>query len=283
MTAQTPADRVVLTLLYAPADRPELVRKALASDADVVVVDLEDAVAPGRKEAARSALAELLADVHERQVQVRVNALGSPWADADLAAVGALPAGVGVRIPKVESASDVHRVAAAAEGRALHPLVETAVGVEAAYDIARAHALVASLGMGEADLRSDLGVSGDAGLAFARSRIVNAARAAGMPAPSMSAWTNVRDEDGLARSCAVGRGLGFLGRSAIHPRQLPTIVAAFTPTEAELEQARLVVESLRDAEEVGDGAVVLADGTFLDRAMVERARRTLALGGRRGA
>lgn len=280
MTSRAPADRVVLTLLYAPADRPERVVKALASDADVVIVDLEDAVAPDRKEAARASVAELLAGTGDRLVQLRINAEGSPWFGADLALVSSLPTGVGVRIPKVGDPSDVHRVAEVAEGRALHPLIETAAGVEAAYDIARADPLVATLGLGEADLCSDLGVSSDSGLAFARSRIVNAARAAGLPAPAMSVHTNVRDDDALARSCAVGRELGFLGRAAIHPRQLPGIVSAFTPTAAELTRARLVVDSLRDAEELGDGTVVLADGTFLDRAMVERARRTLAVANR---
>jgi citrate lyase subunit beta/citryl-CoA lyase len=274
-------DRPVLTLLYAPADRPELVAKALASEADVVIVDLEDAVAPGQKESARASLAELLSAHPDRRVQVRVNALGSPWSDADLAAVRALPPHVGVRIPKVVDPADVVDVAARVGERALHPLVETAAGVEAAYDIARAHPLVASLGLGEADLCSDLGVSSDGGLAFARSRIVNAARAAGLPAPAMSVHANVRDDEGLARSCALGRELGFLGRAAIHPRQLPVIVAAFTPTAAEVAEARLVVDSVRSAREVGSGTVVLDDGRFLDAAMVERARRTIALAARR--
>jgi citrate lyase subunit beta/citryl-CoA lyase len=274
-------DRPVLTLLYAPADRPELVAKALASEADVVIVDLEDAVAPGQKESARASLAELLSAHPDRRVQVRVNALGSPWSDADLAAVRALPPHVGVRIPKVVDPVDVAEVAARVGERALHPLVETAAGVEAAYDIARAHPLVASLGLGEADLGSDLGVSSDGGLAFGRSRIVNAARAAGLPAPAMSVHANVRDDEGLARSCALGRELGFLGRAAIHPRQLPVIVAAFTPTAAEVAEARLVVDSVRSAREVGSGTVVLDDGRFLDAAMVERARRTIALAARR--
>jgi citrate lyase subunit beta/citryl-CoA lyase len=273
----SPTGGPVLTLLYAPADRPERVAKALASDADVVIIDLEDAVAPDHKEEARASLAALLEGSPERLVLVRVNALASPWVGADLEALRGLPAHVGVRIPKVVSPAEVERVAAAAEGRALHPLIETAAGVEAAYDIARAHPLVASLGLGEADLSSDLGVSGDSGLAFARSRIVNAARAAGLPAPEMSVYANVRDDDGLARSCAVGRELGFLGRAAIHPRQLPVIVAAFTPTAAELAHARLVVDSVRDAHEVGAGTVVLADGTFMDQAMVQRARRTIAI------
>lgn len=276
----TAADRPALTLLYAPADRPELVAKALAGEADVVVVDLEDAVAPDHKEAARESLARLLADHPDRPVQVRVNALGSPWAEADLAAVDALPAHVGIRVPKMVDPGDVARVAEQVAGRALHPLVETAAGVEAAYDIARAHPAVASLALGEADLRSDLGVSSDDGLLFARSRIVTAARAAGLPPPVMSVHTNLADDEGLTRSCAVGRGLGFVGRAAIHPRQLPLIVAAFSPTEEEVSRARLVVESVRDATEVGGGTVVLPDGTFLDRAMVEGARRVIALADR---
>ena len=134
---------------------------------------------------------------------MRVNALGSPWVDADLAAVAALPPHVGVRIPKVVDASDVHRIAAVLEGRALHPLIETAAGVEAAYDIARAHPLVASLGLGEADLRSDLGVSSDSGLAFARSRIVNAARAAG-PACAVDVRLRERARPGGAGSVVRG-------------------------------------------------------------------------------
>jgi citrate lyase subunit beta/citryl-CoA lyase len=95
----------------------------------------------------------------------------------------------------------------------------------------------------------------------------------------MSAWTHVRDLDGLAASCRAGRALGFWGRTAIHPAQLATIRAAFAPAEAEVERAREVVRAVADAAAAGTGTVVLADGTFLDVAMVERARWTLALAG----
>lgn len=275
--APNPVERPVVTLLYAPADRPDLVEKALASAADVVIVDLEDAVAPAHKESARAALGSLVAGHAGRRVQVRVNALDTPWSALDLAAVAGLPTRIAVRIPKVGSPLDVTRVAAAVGDRPLHLLLETAGGIEAAADIARADPRVASLSLGEADLRSDLGVDDDAALAYARSRVVIAARAAGLPAPAMSVYPNVRDDAGLARSCATGRSLGFLGRTAIHPRQLSVIAAAFAPTEVELVRARLVVDSLRDAQQAGSGTVVLPDGTFLDIAMVERARRTVAL------
>ena len=265
----------VLTLLYVPADRPDRVAKALASEADVVVLDLEDAVAPAHKDAARQGLAGLLKDV-DRPVQVRVNHASTPWSAEDVAALAELP-GVGVRVPKVEDVGDVHRVADALPGRTLHLLVESALGVERAFDLARAHPDVASLGLGEADLRSDLGVTDETGLTWARSRIVVAARAAGLPAPAMSVHPHVRDVDGLVASCHLGRSLGFLGRAAIHPAQLAPIRAAFRPTDAEVARAHEVLARVHHAREAGVGALVLPDGTFLDVAMVEQARTVVAI------
>ncbi|PXY27912.1 HpcH/HpaI aldolase/citrate lyase family protein [Prauserella muralis] len=269
-----------LTLLYVPADRPDRVSKALASDADVVLVDLEDAVAPARKDEARAAMLRLLADASPaRPVQVRLNRPGTPWHAGDLAAVAGLPAAVGARLPKIEEPDEVRALAAALPGRALHPLLESALGVERALEIATASPQVASVGLGEADLRSDLGVADDAGLTWARSRVVVAARAARLPPPAMSAYPHVRDLAGLAASCREGRALGFRGRTAIHPAQLDTIRAAFLPTAEEIERAREVVSRLAGATQAGVGALALADGTFLDVAMLEQARAVLALAG----
>ncbi|MEU3728726.1 CoA ester lyase [Streptomyces sp. NPDC033538] len=268
MTAASP-----LTWLYAPGDRPRVVAKALAAGADVVVVDLEDAVAPDRKDYAREATAELLGEPQPVPVHVRVNALDGPLAAADLAALARLPGLSGLRLPKVTSPEQITGVVAATGGPPLYALLETALGVERAYLIAGAHASLRGIALGEADLRADLGVRGDTGLDWARSRVVVAARAAGLAPPSQTVHPDTRDLEGLAASCAHGRALGFLGRAAIHPRQLPIIERAYLPTERELEEAETIVK----AATAQPGALALPDGRFVDAAVVATAQRTLSL------
>ncbi|MFF2325980.1 MULTISPECIES: HpcH/HpaI aldolase/citrate lyase family protein [unclassified Streptomyces] len=267
--------RVPLTLLYVPGDRPEVVRKARDSGADAVIVDLEDAVAPDRKEYARSATAELLSEPAGGAgvpIHVRVHT------EADVLALAGLPGLAELRLPKITHAASVHHIAAVAPGVALCPLLESAFGIEHAYTVAASHPQVRSIALGEADLRADLGVREDAGLDWSRSRVVVAARAAGLAPPTQSVFPDVRDLDGLRASCAHGRALGFLGRAAIHPRQLPVIERAFTPTAREVEAAQQIVEAAAS----DDGALALPDGRFVDAAVVASARRTLALARKAG-
>ena len=261
-----------LTWLYVPGDRPPIVAKALAAGADVVVVDLEDAVAPDRKDYARAATAELLSEP-QLNVHVRVNALDTPWAADDLRTLAPLPGVSGLRLPKVTSAEDVVAVAEKARDLPLYALLETALGIERAFSIAAAHSSVHGIALGEADLRADLGVRDDAGLDWSRSRVIVAARAAGLAPPAQSVHPDIRDLEGLAASCAHGRALGFLGRAAIHPRQLPVIESAFLPTTKEIEQAETIVKAAMREE----GAQALPDGRFIDAAVVAAAQRTLAL------
>ncbi|MEU6606042.1 CoA ester lyase [Streptomyces shenzhenensis] len=265
-----------LTWLYVPGDRPHVVAKALACGADVVVIDLEDAVAPDRKEYARAATVDLLSEPQPVRVHVRVNGTEGPWAAADLRAMAGLPGASGVRLPKVTSADEVVR-AAEATGHRLYALLETALGIEHAHAIAAAHPALRGISLGEADLRADLGVRDDAGLDWCRSRVVVAARAAGLAPPPQSVHPDIRDLAGLTASCAHGRALGFLGRAAIHPRQLPIIERAYLPTEAELEQAETIVKAATTER----GAQALPDGRFIDAAVVAAARRTLSLAARK--
>ncbi|ONK14545.1 aldolase/citrate lyase family protein [Streptomyces sp. MP131-18] len=264
-----------LTWLYAPGDRPAVVAKALASGADVVLVDLEDAVAPDRKRYALDATADLLATPPPVPVHVRVNALDGPLAETEVRRLAPLPGLGALRLPKVTGPAGIRRVAAWTGARVppLYALLENALGVEHAYAVATAHPAVTGIALGEADLRADLGVTGDAGLAWPRSRAVVAARAAGLAPPPQSVFPDVRDTEGLARSCAAGRALGFLGRTAIHPRQLPVIEEAYLPTPAEVAAATEVVR----AAATEAGALALPDGRFVDAAVVAGAHRTLAL------
>jgi citrate lyase subunit beta / citryl-CoA lyase len=249
-----------LTWLYVPADRPDRVEKAIASRAHAVIVDLEDGVAPGAKSAARARLADLLSDPLDTPVYVRVNA-----GDADdLEAVAALALS-GILVPKVAGPEDVP-----ATELPVHCLIESAAGLEAAYAIAST-AGVAGISLGESDLRSETGAL-EAGLDWARGRIVNAAVAAGLPRPPQSVYPHVRDEDGLARSCARGRELGHLGRAAIHPAQLPVIEQAYLPTGEELERAQATVQRLES-----EGAGTVGGGEFVDAAMLGAARQIVAL------
>ena len=249
-----------LTWLYVPADRPDRVEKAIASAAHAVIVDLEDGVAQGGKAAARAKLGSLLGEPAGKPVYVRVNAGDA----ADLEAVDALSID-GIVVPKVARPADVP-----ASRHAVRCLIETAAGVEAAYEIARAPG-VAGISLGESDLRSQTGAL-ESGLDWPRARIVNAAVAAGLPRPPQSVYPNVGDETGLARSCARGRALGHLGRAAIHPRQLPVIEQAYLPTEEELEKARATIERLQSA-----GAGTLGAGEFVDDAMLGAAQQVVAL------
>lgn len=284
-----------LTWLYVPGDRPAVVSKALAAGSDVVIVDLEDAVPVGRKGYARDAVRELFAEPAPPArpardtapaVHIRVNALDGPFGPDDVRAVAGLAGVAGLRLPKITDPAAV-RGAAMLAGPArdalppldLLPLLESALGVERAFGIATAHPAVAGVALGEADLRADLGIGSETGLDWCRSRLVVAARAARLPAPAQSVYTDIRDLEGLARSCCRGRALGMLGRVALHPCQLETIVRSYLPTAQEIERAAEVVAAARRDE----GALALPDGRFVDPAVVEGARRVLALADRAAA
>lgn len=268
------------TWLYVPATRSDRVGKALASPADCVVVDLEDSVVHARKQEARELTVALLQSPPPKPIVVRVNDLRGPWGLDDLAAV-ARGNVAGVRIPKATEPDLIREAAAVLRSAGcaapLYLLVESALGLERAYDLARSDEQVGGLALGEADLRADLRVEADEGLCYARSRIVAAARAAGLPPPVQSVHTVLHDIDGLRESTRLGRRLGFFGRSVIHPSQVPIVHGALTPTPAEVAAARELVDALDEAELAGTGALVLPDGRFVDLAVAEAARWTLAL------
>ncbi len=253
--------------LFAPGHNEKLLRLVFDAGADVVLLDLEDAVPPDLKDRARAMVAEAAAS---RPCWVRVNRARTETCGRDLDALAGSV--LGLRIPKVESAADVAWVAERAPGAPLDCSIESARGVLAAFDVASSPAC-AFLSYGGLDLAADLGIApGDEETLFARSYLVIAARGAGKPPPSDGVYPLLEDDSGLRRAAESGRRLGFFGKSAIHPRQLPIIHEVFAPTPEELAWAKRVLAAF---DESGGAATRTADGEFVDLPVAERARRIL--------
>ncbi|HLH66249.1 MAG TPA: CoA ester lyase [Solirubrobacteraceae bacterium] len=279
--ARSSRPKLARSYLYVPADRPERIDRALAAEADAVIVDLEDAVAADRKALGRAAVRELLSRPSPKPVWVRVNAPDSPWLGDDLEAIRSVHL-AGVRIPKCEDPDQIRaavlRLAGDSPPPAVHCLLESALGVERAVEIARAHPAVCALALGEADLAADLGATADDALQWARLRILYASRAERLLPPVQSAFVELSAPDELERSCRRGRAMGFFGRAAVHSSQVPVINAAYTPTADEVRAARRALEEAQAA-----GAVSVSEsGRMVDRAVLRSAQAVVELADRLG-
>lgn len=266
-----------------PASEPRKVTKAFATSADEVVVDLEDAVAAERKSEARLEVRRLPARTHGA-VAVRVNAIGSPWFAEDLDACVTTDAVHSIVVPKVETDADLvaldrelderERMARRAAPLRVQALIESPAGLANVRRIAVASARLESLIIGYADLAASLGRRPEASWQFAQDSVLLAARLAGVQAidgPVLS----VDADESLRLASAHAQALGFDGKWVIHPRQVPTVLTAFTPTVEETERARGILAALDDAAGRGEGAVQW-QGQMLDEAVAVQARRTLS-------
>lgn len=254
--------------LFVPGDRTERLAKARASGADAVVVDLEDAVAPRNKLAARAVVADALDAAHP--IVLRINGADTDWF-ADDARLAAHPGVATVMLPK----ASVDAVAAlrAACDKPVLALVETAAGM--ANLPALAAAGIARLAFGSIDFQLDLDIADDdmALLPF-RMQLVLASRLANLPPPVDGVTTSFDDAACIGEDARRARALGFGGKLCIHPKQVAIVNAAFSPTAAELQWAQRVV----DAAAAADGAAVAVDGKMVDAPVLARARRLLAAG-----
>ncbi len=270
------------TWLYVPGHQSERVAKALVAGADAVVIDLEDAVPAAQKDTARDLTVALLDDRAEDdglQVWVRINPPRTEPGRRDVAALAGRRLD-GLRVPRADDPDEVREVAERT-GAPLQLLLESARGLWRARELAEAHELVAGIGLGEADLAADLLVDRDEGLTWARGSVVVAARAAGLPSPVQSVWTDVGDPVGLRASCETGRATGFFGRSVIHPRQIDVVHAVYTPSAEEVAAAAGVVATAAEAASRGEAAALAAHGGYVDPAVVARARTVLDRAGPR--
>lgn len=254
--------------LFVPGSRPERFDKALAAGADVVIIDLEDAVAPEDKHSARDAVAAWLHPRHA--VVLRINSADSPWFDADLAICGR-PGVAAVMLPKAEHVATLAAVARAG-ARALLPLVESAAGITALDALAAAPG-VQRLAFGSIDLQADLGMrdaTEDELLCF-RTAIVLASRRAGIGAPVDGVTTSIDDAARLQADAQRARRLGFCGKLCIHPKQVVAVNALFAPSAEEVSWARRVLGAAASA----GGAAIAVDGKMVDRPVLLRAEAIL--------
>lgn len=275
--------------LFVPASRPELFDKAMASEADALSFDLEDAVAPARKPAARAELAAWLGSPafqaaqaqHPKKIIVRVNASDTPYFTDDLDALGRSPIDM-LNLPKVESADALReaadRAAQAGFDGELLVTVETPLALARAAELAAAHPRVAGLQLGLADLFEPLGIDRyqPETLRAVMLALRLGAGAAGKYAMD-AAYARVRDGEGFQAEAQLARSLGFLGKSCVHPSQIAIANAVFGFSAEEIDAAERIVAASQAQEGVG---AFLLDGKMIDAPFVRRARDVLLAAGR---
>ena len=274
-----------LFVLYMPGANERALEKAAGLPADALILDLEDAVAPDAKAAARERVCEAVTSGRygAREVTIRINGLGTEWHEDDLRAVaGAGPAAVVV--PKVDSAGAVHSIekgldaAGAPDHTAIWAMVETPVAMFNAREVAEASERLTVLVMGTNDLAKELQaehVPGRAPLLTGLGLALLAARATGRVILD-GVYNDIQNAEGFEAECVQGRQMGFDGKTLIHPSQLEPCNRVFAPTDEEVERAGRIIEAFEQAEAEGRG-VVTVDGRMIENLHVEQARRTLAL------
>ncbi len=281
----------IRTALFVPGTRPDRVDKALKAGADVIIIDLEDAVPWGQKEETRSKVREKVLEHGGRKTIVRINAIGSGFCQGDLDEI--MVKGLGcIMLPKVESPEQIreinHRLLTLEEKRGMPPgtvsiipLIESASGVQNVFPILSERtdpARVLTAAFGAADYSLDLGIEitkQGLELIYPRSRIAVACRAARIEPPLDTPFMiDLKDMEGLKADAMRAKQLGFQGKLCIHPNQIEPCHAIFSPTKEEIQYAERVIQAFEEAEAGGVGAIQL-DGRFIDYPVVERARRTL--------
>lgn len=280
------------TMLYIPGNNPAMIQHAGVYGADGLLLDLEDAVATNQKDAARILVKNMIEtmDFYGAELTVRVNALDTPYGQADLEAIVPLQPDA-IRVPKVSTPDDILQVIARVEAiedrlglphdkMGVHPLIETALGVENAFAIVGASPRINSVSIGGQDLTADMQIvktKDGVGIDYARRRIVMAAKAHRIDALD-TVFADLEDEEGLREETEYIKKLGFSGKAVINPRQIPVVHEVYTPSEEEVRRAERIVREFIRNRKAGVG-VFAVDGKMVDAPVVARAQTVLDLAG----
>lgn len=276
------------SMLFLPGNNPNMLINGNCLGADAIIFDLEDAVAPAEKDAARILVRNTMGylDFRGCETIVRINAIDTPYWQLDLDTV--LPCKPDlILLPKTGGAADVlaadaymtaleERLGLAPNTVGLMPLIETAMGVENAFSIASATKRVKALFLGAEDLTADLQckrTKEGREIEYARTRLVVAARAAGVDVYD-TPFTDVNDDEGIWTDAKLAKALGFTGKASISPRHVEAINSVFSPTEKEIDYAYEVLDAIETAKRQGKGAIAL-HGKMIDAPIVARAQRTI--------
>jgi citrate lyase subunit beta/citryl-CoA lyase len=259
--------------LFVPGNRPERFEKAHAAGADAVILDLEDAVQPDEKPAARAAVLAAVSSEASRPAWVRINGSDTRWFNEDVAALSGQPGVAGIVLPKAETREQIEALLATAHAAlSVLPIVETARGF-ASLGLLCGAPRVQRIVFGTLDFQIDLGIDGDGEeLHLFRSQIVLASRLAGIGAPVDGVSTTITDTDAIEADARRGRRFGFGGKLCIHPKQIDAVHRAYAWSDADKAWAQRVLAAV----ETSHGAAVAVDGKMVDMPVILKARRILA-------
>jgi (S)-citramalyl-CoA lyase len=268
------------SFIFCPGNKPDMIPKALSSGADMVCIDLEDAIIPEHKEISRAATVNAFEDISVPvgvETLIRINDVNSLDGKEDIISIlNASNTASGLMLPKIQTVNEIidleNKIKLANKDLNLHIIIETNKGLENAWDIAQSSSLIKSLLFGGVDMSADLGCNGDwMSLLYARSRVVHAAAGAGIDSIDVP-FLDLEDMEGMKKEAKKSKNLGFSGKGSIHPKQISSLNQVFTPSEEEIKYASKVIKAFNEA---SDGLVVV-DGKLIEKPVLRTALKTIA-------
>ena len=268
------------SFIFCPGNKPDMIPKALNSGADMVCIDLEDAIIPEHKDISRSSTIRAFEDIsvpNGVETLIRINDVNSKDGKADIKAIlQSSNTASGLMLPKIQNVNEIidleKQIKLANKNLNLHIIIETNKGLENAWNIAQSSPLIKSLLFGGVDMSADLGCNGDwMSLLYARSRVVHAAAGAGIDSIDVP-FLDLEDMEGMMQEAQKSKNLGFSGKGSIHPKQIASLNKVFTPSESEIEYANKVIKAFNEA---ADGLVVV-DGKLIEKPVLRTALKTFA-------